>query len=48
MELITLENLFQIVEGNEAELKKLKEIVYYLELEEDTDADKIIKKKILL
>ena len=42
----TLENLFQIVEGNEAELKKLKEIVYYLEVEEDNVSEKIIKKKI--
>ena len=42
----TLENLFEIIDGNEAELKKLKEIVYYLEIEDDNVSEKIIKKKI--
>ena len=38
--------LFQIVEGNEERIKRLKEIVYYLDLEDDSSLEKIIKKKI--
>ena len=39
-------NSFEIIDGNEESIKKLQEIVYYLELDEDLNQDKIIKKKI--
>jgi len=42
----TLSNLFNIVDGNETELKNLQDLIYYLELEDDTDINKIIKKRI--
>ena len=42
----SLEELFEIIDGNESELTNLNEIVYYFELEEDNNNEKIIKKKI--
>ena len=42
----TLNNLFNIVDGNEKKIKELQDIVYYLELEDDLNPEKIIKKKI--
>jgi len=41
-----LNKLFNIVEGKEKELKELQDLVYYFELEDDSNPDKIIKKKI--
>ena len=42
----SLNNLFNIVDGNEEKIKELKDLVYYLELEDDSTEGKIIKKKI--
>ncbi len=42
----TLNNLFNIVEGNKAKIKELLDLIYYLELEDDSNPDKIVKKKI--
>ena len=39
-------NLFNIVDGKEEELKKLEDLIYYLELEDDLNPNKIVKKKI--
>ena len=41
-----LNELFDIVDGNESEIKQLKDLIYYLKLEEDSNPDKIVKKKI--
>ena len=42
----SLENLFNIVDKNEADIKDIQHLVYYLELEDDLNTNKIIKKKI--
>ena len=42
----SLSDLFNIIDGNEAKIKGLQDLIYYLELEDDLHADKIIKKKI--
>ena len=42
----SLNNLFNIVDGNEEEIKQINDLIYYLELEDDSNIDKIIKKKI--
>ena len=43
-------NIFEIVDGNEKslleEIKKVQELVYYFELEEDFEPSRIVKKKI--
>lgn len=41
-----MNDLFKIIDTSEKEIKELKELVYYLELEEDQNPEKIIKKKI--
>ena len=42
----SLNNLFNIIDGNEDNIKELKELVYYLELVDDANTEKIIRKKI--
>jgi len=42
----SLNNLFNIIDGNEEKLRQIDDLIYYLELEDDSNIDKIIKKKI--